>query len=66
MDNKPVLIEVAIFVVSGILFIMLMFKINSYVKAEKSFQLQMMSDCIRNGESKESCEQMALDRLWKY
>lgn len=66
MDNKPVLIEVAIFVVSGILFIMLMFKINSYVKAEKSFQLQMMSDCISSGATKESCEKMALDRLWKY
>jgi hypothetical protein len=66
MDNKPVLIEVAIFVVSGILFIMLMFKLNSYVQAEKKFQSLMMRECIQSGSTKETCERMALDRVWTY
>jgi hypothetical protein len=66
MDNKPVLVEIAIFIVSGILFIALLFKLNSYVKAEKRFEALMMSDCVQSGATKDECEKMVLDRVWRY
>jgi len=66
MYKKPVLVEIAIFIVTGILFIMLMFKINSYAKAERNFQLQMMRDCLRNGGTTALCEKMAVDGVWRY
>lgn len=62
--SKTAMVEILIFVVSAILFFALISKLQSFARAEREFQRQLLHDCIeREMASKEECERMALESL---